>query len=595
MLKKYWKTIGHVLLILLLAVLLFITCRRELFKAPEGCTPLTFVGQYSQDGGQWQTLEEGTVLSTLDGSLVLQGRFDRDIREGETLHLLLDHQEYCLYVNGQPISSSPTWEWAPSANTCERGWHSITMPAVTAQDTVELHLRSHHRLVDASGYRIMLDSLYLGERPMLRDMLSGALLPMWVLSILVTILAVGILGVALAFSLARIPEAYRMWSLGLISFCMGGYMCLDMPDISLLLPQQTFVTHGLLLCIVLGTLEVNLFLSKALSDRRRTVVTIALYAHSLLIALAALLCLLGRVLMADLMPFWAMLQIVLCPLLLVCCILELRALGTLRDATLLASCVMLLCLMAELVGFFFPAYTAGAIIKPVFLVVFLVLVALAMRNIATNRRKAGQAERLAADLENSRILMAMNQIRTHFIFNVLNAISGMCKYDPEKADRTVVRFARYLRTNIDIMQSDTPVTFNNALRHMEDYIALEQIRFGDRIRFVTDIEEDYFCLPPLVLQPLVENAIKHGLNEKPDGGTITLRTWVEGNDVCVSISDDGVGFDPTLPPRSEAVGLHNVRFRLQHIMNGSLTIDSAPGQGTTATIRIPLEEATKCM
>jgi sensor histidine kinase YesM len=145
------------------------------------------------------------------------------------------------------------------------------------------------------------------------------------------------------------------------------------------------------------------------------------------------------------------------------------------------------------------------------------------------------------------------------------------------------------------MQSDVPVPFNTALRHVEDYIALEQIRFGDTVHFVTDIEEDFFALPPLVLQPLVENAIKYGLNPKPGGGTITLRTRIEGDDVCVSVHDDGMGFDPSLPVRDGSVGLQNVRFRLKHVMNGSLSIDSAPGEGTTATIRIPLEEATKCM
>ena len=261
--------------------------------------------------------------------------------------------------------------------------------------------------------------------------------------------------------------------------------------------------------------------------------------------------------------------------------------------------VVLLSMLAELGGSLSPSFPHGWLPKllPTLLspVLFVVLLQQGIRFAADNGQKASRADALATELENSRILLAMNQIRTHFIFNILNAISGMCKYDPAKADRTVVLFARFLRTNIDIMQSDTPVTFSSALRHVEDYIVLEQIRFGDRLNFVTDIEEDYFCLPPLVLQPLIENAIKHGLSNKPEGGTITLRTWVDDNDVCVSVHDDGVGFDPTQPPRTGSVGLQNVRFRLQYTMNGTLTMDSAPGEGTTATIRIPLEEATKCM
>ena len=189
----------------------------------------------------------------------------------------------------------------------------------------------------------------------------------------------------------------------------------------------------------------------------------------------------------------------------------------------------------------------------------------------------------------------MNQIRTHFIFNVLNAISGMCKYDPEKADRTVVRFSRYLRTNIDIMQADAPISFSAALRHVEDYIVLEQIRFGDKLRFITDITVEDFMLPPLILQPLVENAIKHGISVKPNGGTITLRTRSEKGNFLIFIEDDGVGFDPSAAGSEHSVGLKNVRFRLRHMVNGSLSIDSTPGHGTVYTISIPQKEASPCM
>lgn len=104
-----------------------------------------------------------------------------------------------------------------------------------------------------------------------------------------------------------------------------------------------------------------------------------------------------------------------------------------------------------------------------------------------------------AKLAESRFTVMMSQIRSHFIFNILNAISGMCKYDPEKADRTIVNFARFLRSNIDIMQNDELVHFHNALHHIEDYVALEQVRYGDNIQFETDIQIDDFLLPPLVM------------------------------------------------------------------------------------------------
>ena len=190
----------------------------------------------------------------------------------------------------------------------------------------------------------------------------------------------------------------------------------------------------------------------------------------------------------------------------------------------------------------------------------------------------------------ARVSTMMSQIRSHFVFNILNAISGMCKYDPEKADNTIVCFARYLRTNINIMEEDGPVPFRTAMQHLEDYITLEQVRFGDRVRVVKDIQVDQFMLPSLILQPLVENSIKYGIKPKPEGGTVTLRTWAEEKQICISVEDDGIGFDVDKMPSSGSVGIKNVRFRLEQIMHGQLDIQSVPGKGTTVTISIPRED-----
>lgn len=220
-------------------------------------------------------------------------------------------------------------------------------------------------------------------------------------------------------------------------------------------------------------------------------------------------------------------------------------------------------------------------------------------NHAEQVRMQRENKRLLAEkdqqLVQSRITTMMSQIRSHFVFNILNAISGMCKYDPEKADKTVVRFARYLRANIDIMQDDQAITFHSDLRHVEDYVALEQVRFGDQIQFVTDITVEQFLIPPLILQPIVENAIKHGLTPKPAGGTITLRTWADDSNIYIAVQDDGVGFDPGAMNNDKSVGLKNVRYRLQYTMHGSLNIESTPGKGTTVTISIPREEAERCV
>ena len=117
-------------------------------------------------------------------------------------------------------------------------------------------------------------------------------------------------------------------------------------------------------------------------------------------------------------------------------------------------------------------------------------------------------------LMNARITMMFSQIRSHFIFNILNAISGMCKYNPQKADETIIHFARYLRTNVETISNDQLIPFQASLRQLIDYVTLEQIRFEDKIRLETDIAVEDFLIPPLILQPIVENAIRHGITPK---------------------------------------------------------------------------------
>lgn len=196
----------------------------------------------------------------------------------------------------------------------------------------------------------------------------------------------------------------------------------------------------------------------------------------------------------------------------------------------------------------------------------------------------------------SRITAMAGQIRAHFIFNVLNAVSGMCKSDPEKADEAIIKFSRFLRRNINILEEDKPVLFEEDLKHLEDYISLEQIRFGERVKFEKDIKVSNFMFPSLILQPLVENALKHGLTSKLEGGTIWLKTWEENDRIYISVEDDGKGYDMEKGFRDGAVGIKNVQFRLKHIVNGEMKMESEEGKGTKVTLSIPKEGGiSECM
>lgn len=192
--------------------------------------------------------------------------------------------------------------------------------------------------------------------------------------------------------------------------------------------------------------------------------------------------------------------------------------------------------------------------------------------------------------EQLRIQVNMNkiiQIKAHFIFNVLNAISGMCKYDPQKADEAIVRFSRLLRVNMDIIENDKLVSFSEVVNNLENYVEIEKIRFGEKFTFSKEIQFSNFKFPMLILQPLVENAIRHGITPKDGVGNILLKSWKEDDKIYILVKDDGIGVDIETFKAVNSIGIKNVRYRLKYTIDGSLDIKSKQGEGTQALIVIP--------
>ncbi len=187
------------------------------------------------------------------------------------------------------------------------------------------------------------------------------------------------------------------------------------------------------------------------------------------------------------------------------------------------------------------------------------------------------------------------QIRPHFLFNALNTIAGLSETDPDGMRELLNEFGHYLRYSFDLRNLDRFVPFETEWSLVASYLHIEQARFGERIRVVTQIEDGLrFRLPPLSLQPLVENALRHGILKRYEGGTIAISVSRKPGGIRVEVSDDGVGFPKG---RAEAVmsgeyrsgiGLTNVNRRLLAYYGQGLTIASEPDAGTTIGFTIPL-------
>ena len=204
--------------------------------------------------------------------------------------------------------------------------------------------------------------------------------------------------------------------------------------------------------------------------------------------------------------------------------------------------------------------------------------------IADNQRVIAEQSLL---LEQERTQLMLSQIKPHFIFNTLTSIAQLCDDSPQLAKETTIAFAKYLRGNIHSLEEPKPIPFSEELAHIECYLQIEQIRFGDYLHIEYDIQATDFHVPCLTVQPLVENAVKHGVGEKEDGGTVLLKTEETDTDYIITVQDDGVGFDVSAPKQEKSIGLRNIEMRLKQLCSASLQIKSEIGVGTTAVITIP--------
>lgn len=184
----------------------------------------------------------------------------------------------------------------------------------------------------------------------------------------------------------------------------------------------------------------------------------------------------------------------------------------------------------------------------------------------------------------------IRRLNPHFLFNTLGAVRIASRTAPELAYDRIYDFSRYLRAVISSFEKQDNVLFQEEMDNVFSYINLEKLRFGDKIALNTELREKDFKIPPLSVLPLVNNALRHGLQRGGGKGTITIRSCRMPQEYIVQVEDDGTGFDTAAYGADgwKAGGLSDVRFRMEKMVNGGMDILSYTGVGTVVTLHIPV-------
>ena len=562
--------------------------------------PQEFIGEYSYDGENWQKLTKDTDLSALKGDLFLRGTFLREMDEGWNLNFYRNHIGVSISVNGEPIYQDdlftiPNLQPELFASLCARQWSVAIVPSISPTDLIEIQLHNPHNYGNRTAYRDFLTTLC--SDPVEWGILEQNLTPhgnqFRMTGALLIVASLMLLGAAIASVIVRIPVESTLLKLGLMTLFAGGYMVFDTVDISYWNNLNILNTYASQLCMMLAVFCLFHFVSDTLRGKKQRAAKIAMLLSAIFNSTLIVLSFTGVTVLYDTLPYWAVLQTVLCLLFMGFCAAE----ALHKDAKRLvpiSAFVLFSAILLDIFGVGATIVWRAPCSKIVFVVLFVIHIVAAARDIVADHRASIRAAKLEKELEESRIAIMLSQIKPHFLYNVLNTIYHLYRKEPETAQEAVSSFAEYLRCNMLSIEKSEPIPFTEDYRHVQTYLSLEQIRFRGKLDVIYDVDVTDFKLPPLTVEPLVENAVKHGVTKKRGGGIVTVSTRRTDDGVEITVADTGIGFNPNtyMDDGKPHVGIRNVRERLQNMVDGTLSIISSEN-GTVAVISIPTKEANQ--
>ena len=258
-----------------------------------------------------------------------------------------------------------------------------------------------------------------------------------------------------------------------------------------------------------------------------------------------------------------------------------KAIG--RETTFWSSFLIFFPWTANAIEFLFP----GLHLRSPFLMISMLIIYVII-HVEQDRKLQEQQDIILQD----RLKLTVERIKPHYIYNVLSSIYYLCDTDPKMAQRAIGLFSDYLRSTFSTLDRNEKVSFEWELDLVRNYISLEQMRFSKPFHVSYQVQATNFSIPPLSLQVIVENAIKHGLKDRDQTGEILISSTEEKDDYHVLVKDDGSGFDTDNFFRNNPnTALSNIRDRLAIQCGGSMIVTSTPGNGTTVELLIPKEAA----
>ena len=568
---------------------------------------VVFVGDYKVGDGEWKEYDGNHIPIIYGEEVTLNGYFmlldpitneKHPISKGLGIAFYLNHINVKIFDDEGMNVELFCEVKAAGESSCGENWQYYRV-TTDAYEPITIKINNPHIYGNANAVDDMLNSLSLYYNTYFELMILRESRFERTIGMVVMICGIVISLVGLISYLLQIRKIKSIFPIGFAVFFAGLYVFFSTRSISLyfeFINLNTIIVELVAMFYYLCFIKI---FADHLLNKKKIFGILATINSILLIPLSIVITLFTKAYFFDMWLLFAIFEGISFILILIGILFNIKEYNTKNKIILLIYIVSFITYILDTIFSGFGGFEETGFSQMSFVLIFIIAIAAILASIPKNINSAIKAKRLEKEkvildnkLQESRILLMISQIQPHFLYNILNTIYHLCDKDIELAKKAVDDFSTYLRNNINSLSTTELVSFSKELENIKTYIELEKVRFGEELEVKYNIQTSDFYLPILSIQPLVENAVKHGVSKKRGGGSILISSYEDEHNYIVTISDTGVGYDinNALHDGKTHIGIQNVKERLESRVKGILTIESKIGEGTKAIVSIPKKE-----
>lgn len=504
--------------------------------------------------------------------------------QDNTIAFYLVHHYVDVYINDELVYSMSLSHDSPFSQTIGSDWVFIPLHEDDQGKTIKVIATPVYESVRNRN----IDFLVGSELDIYKDRLKQDL-PQLTVSAIAIIIGLTFLGISLYLAFLK-KYMYDLTYLGMFSLILGLWKLSDTRFSPLLFPHHTFLLSCLaLVALMIAAIPLMVAIQKQMNKKSQCLIRLTTL---LLIITAFVLIILQIMNIADFREtlFITHIMLFISTIVIVLSIILVWFDKQSSWKEKVKKGLFILCALGSIVdiaAFYLKGNSSGIIFTLLGFILYVVITGV-MRIMEFSQQEKRIQEQ-EAELARSRISIMLSQIQPHFLYNSLNTIYHLCEKNPEIARQAISDFSEYLRVNVDSLKRTTPVPFEIELKHIQTYLSLEKMRFDEELNIIYDIQTTHFSVPSLTIQPLVENAVKHGMKDSLNHMTITIQTKEYDDHYEIHVIDDGTGYDMNnvnMDHSKSHIGIENVKNRLWEMCQGTLEIYSELGKGTHVIVHI---------